>query len=407
MPEFCYTARRATGEDVVGEITAGSQREAIALLSGSSLFPLTVESAERQGKIASWKWPFWRRVGSEAISSTLTQMADLLENGVPLLESLRILADQSPHPELQRIMTDVHDQVAEGVSLDDAMARHSAVFSELTLSMVRAGMEGAFLEEALRRVASFLERYEELKGKVLGALSYPVFLSVIGLVVTVVLVVFFVPRFETLFERLESSGQGLPVATTMLLATSDFLARYGVFVLVGLAGVGWLVRQQMARDDVQRWMDAAKLKLPLAGKILHNAAVSRFCRVLGTLLRNGVPILKALRISSGSSGNRLLADAITESAENVSSGESLAKPLSASGLLPPNVMAMIAVAEQSNSLDTVLVKIADRIDQRMERQLSVMVRLLEPMMLVLIGGAVMFILVALLLPVIEASTTVG
>jgi general secretion pathway protein F/type IV pilus assembly protein PilC len=304
-------------------------------------------------------------------------------------------------------MQDVHDQVAEGAGLDEALARHPRVFSELTVSMVRAGMEGAFLEDALRRVASFLERQEELKSRVLGAMAYPIFLAVVGSIVTTVLVVVFVPKFEPLFDRLQRTGGGLPAATTMLLWLSDFLGRYGLFVLLAAAGLLWAARHRLAAPGARRWVDRTKLKLPIAGKIFHNSAVSRFCRVLGTLLRNGVPILKALQISSESSGNRLLAEAIVESAENVSSGESLSRPLADSGLVPPTVMAMISVAEEANTLDSVLINVADRIDQRIERQLSLMVRLIEPVMLVLIGGVVLFVLVALLLPVIEASTTVG
>lgn len=406
MPEFVFQARKPTGEDVAGHLSAATRNEAIALLSGRQLFPLKVEAAAQRALTPSSFGLGGRRVGTELLASTLTQLGDLLDNGVPLLESLKLLSDQTPHPMMQEVLRDVRDQVADGVSLEVALAKHPRVFSSLTISMVRAGMEGAFLEEALRRVSSFLERQEELKAKVTGALAYPIFLAGVGVLVTTVLVVFFVPKFDGLFEQLEKSGTGLPVATIVLLAISDMIKHYWMITLGVMIGGAMLIRQQWQRESVQRAVDRYKLKLPLVGEILHLSAVSRFCRILGTLLRNGVPILKSLEISSSSSGNRLLAEAIQSSASHVSSGESLAKPLAASKLFPPSVMAMITVAEESNSLDTVLVKIADRTDERIERRMNLMVRLIEPIMLVMIGGMVMLILVALLLPIIDASTSI-
>ncbi len=192
--------------------------------------------------------------------------------------------------------------------------------------MVRAGSEGAFLEEALVRIARFLELQEELKGKVKGAMAYPTFLMIGGMVVTMFLIVFFVPKFEGLFDRLERQGTGLPLATVLLLGASDFLIRYGLPLLAVLVAAVFGLRRLLKSAAGQRFSDYWKLRLPIAGQIFHNTAVSRFCRVLGTLLRNGVPILKALEISSGSVGNQLLAEAIRTSAENISSGQTLSAP---------------------------------------------------------------------------------
>ena len=344
---------------------------------------------------------------SDILASNLTQLADLLQNGVPLLTSLAILTEQAGHPILKDVMQDIHDKVSEGESLESAFAQHPNVFSELTISMVRAGSEGAFLEDALRRTADFLEKQEELKGKVMGAMAYPGFLAVMGFVVTTVLIVFFVPKFETLFTRLEASGGGLPVATTLLLFLSDVFTRYAYLAVAVITVAAWGIHRFLATEKGQELANQTKLSLPIAGRILQNSALSRFCRVLGTLIRNGVPILKALRISSASTGNHQLSQTILKAADNVSAGEALSKPLAESGLIPKNVMAMISVAEEANTLDTVLLNVADRIDQRIQRQLALMVRLVEPIMLVLIGGVVLFILIALLLPIMELSTTVG
>jgi general secretion pathway protein F/type IV pilus assembly protein PilC len=345
-------------------------------------------------------------VRTEQVANCLLQLSDLLQNGVPLLGALDLLAKESPSPALCEVMADIRDQVAEGATLEDAVARHPRIFADLTVSMIRAGSEGAFLEEALTRISRFLELQEELKSKVKGAMAYPTFLMIGGIAVTMLLIIFFVPKFESLFDRLERQGTGLPLATILLLGISDFLIKYGLLVLIGVAAAAYGVRRLLHSPQGRRFSDRWKLRLPIAGKIFHNSAISRFCRVLGTLLHNGVPILKALDISSGSVGNQLLSEAIRNSAENISSGQTLSAPLADCGLIPPSTMAMIRVAEESNSLDTVLVNIADGIDKQVERQLTMMVRFVEPVMLVIIGIAILFVLVALLLPVFDMSAAI-
>jgi general secretion pathway protein F/type IV pilus assembly protein PilC len=271
--------------------------------------------------------------------------------------------------------------------------------------MVRAGSEGAFLEDALKRTADFLEKQEELRGKVVGAMTYPAILAGAGVFITVMLVVFFVPKFSDLFKSMEERG-GLPMATVALLALSDLLGKYGIFVAAALGGLFYWARRQLNTERGRMFADRAKLKLPIAGKIFLGYAISRFCRVLGTLLHNGVPLIKSLEISSDSTGNRVLAQAIRQSAENVSSGETLAKPLAECGLIPRPVMAMISVAEESNNLDNVLVNISDGIDRQTSVQLDLMVRLLEPLTLMVMASAILFVLVALLLPVFQMSSTI-
>ncbi len=403
MPEFAYVARTASGEDVTGTISAASKRETLCALAERSLFALQVNS--QQPARARW-WPASKGVKTQVLATNLTQLADLLQNGVAILAALDILAEQAASRRLAEVLADVRDRVAEGSALEEALARHPRVFNELTISMVRAGSEGAFLEDALRRTADFLELQEELKGRLVGAMTYPVFLATAGLVITTALVVFFVPRFADLFTRLEQEGGGLPGPTIALLAISDLLGRY--WMLLGVAALGFVaaarraILSQRGRLLIDRW----KLKIPLAGKILLGYAVSRFCRVLGTLMRNGVPLLRALEISSQSTGNRVLAGAIQQSAENVSSGDTLSRPLADCGLIPRPVMAMINVAEQANKLDEVLIHIADGIDRSNARRLDTMVRLVEPMMLLVMGSLIMFVIVALLLPVFEMTTLI-
>lgn len=406
MPEFSYTARTAAGKQVSGAIVAESKREALSALFEQSLFPMKVENSESITDRWTRSWKTHRRIKGDVLATNLTQLSDLLENGVPLLASLELLADQATHPALAEVLRDVHDRVADGLSLDKAMARHPRVFDELTVSMVRAGSEGAFLEEALQRTSDFMQRQQELRSRLVGAMAYPAFLAVTGFIVTVVLIVFFVPKFAALFQTLERAG-GLPMATVMLLGLSNFLGKYGVFVAAGVAAlVFWL--RKLAASTKGRWLvDRWKLKIPVAGPIFLNYAVSRFCRVLGTLLRNGVPLLKSLEISSESAGNVVLAKAIRDSAENISTGNTLSRPLANCGLIPRPVMAMITVAEESNNLENVLINIAEGIDRKTARQLDVMVRLVEPMMLLIMGAVILFVLTALLMPIFDMSAAIG
>lgn len=406
MPEFAYVAKTAAGERREGTIAADTRRAAMQRLRQQTLYPVSVLDVKPAiGAGGGLQLP--QRIKKEQIADLCTQLADLLTNGVPMLEALSILSDVTIHPRLQAAAKRIHDAVAEGATLDQAMATEPAIFSELTLSMVRAGQEGAFLEESLQRTSMFLRKQDEMRSKIVGALAYPIILGVVGTLITALMMVFLVPKFQPFFDRLESTGSGLPFITVLLLVVSHGLLNYGLLLPFPLVGLVFAVKKYIASDRGRMNWDTWKLKIPVLGQIFHDAAVARACRVLGTLLRNGVPLLKSLKISSESTGNRLLQQAMLESAENVTTGDTLAKPLAASGLIPPQVMAMIRIAEEANTLDDVLIKIADRIDGKVERQLEVMVRMIEPLMLVLIGGMVMFVIVGVLLPVFDLNSTVN
>jgi len=403
MPEFVYTARTKAGKDVVGTLVAGTKREVLAALADQAMVALRIETAKHRRQF----WPRRKRVKTRLLATNLSQLADLLQNGVPLLSAIGLLAEQAATPLLAEVLCDVHDRVADGTPLDQALARHPNVFNDLTVSMVRAGCEGAFLEDALRRTADFLELQEELKSRLVGAMTYPAFLAGAGLLITVILVVFFVPKFATLFARLERSGQGLPTPTVVLLGISSVLGRYGI-VIVGLLAAGLvLARRGLRSSRCRAAMDQWKLRVPLAGRVFLGYAVSRFCRVLGTLLRNGVPLLRALDISSQSAGNKVLGQAIRQSAERVSAGSKLSGPLTQCGLIPPSVMAMIRIAEESNNLDQVLVHIADAVDRQNARLLDILVRLVEPILLIVMGALIMFVITAMLLPVLDLGAALG
>ncbi|MEC8554021.1 MAG: type II secretion system F family protein [Planctomycetota bacterium] len=405
MPEFTYTAKSQSGDSQSGTIAAASRVEAMRLLRQQSLFPLKVNDAAVGPGWANVSLP--TRVKKEQIADFCSQLADLLGGGVPILESLRILEEATENPTLRQTAQNLHSAISEGDTLDVAMSRETRVFSDLTVSMVRAGQEGAFLEEALQRTALFLTKQDEMRAKIVGALTYPIILGVVGTLITCLMVMFMVPKFQPFFDRLEQNGTGLPAITVVLLVISHAFLNYGVFLLIAIMGLVGGMHQLFQNTTAKRLLDKWKLRLPVLGGIFHDSAVSRTCRVLGTLLRNGVPILKSLQISSESTGNKLLEEAILQSADNVTAGDSLSTPLMASKLIPKQVMAQIRVAEESNTLDDVLIKVADRTDEKIERRLEVLVRMIEPMMLILIGSMVMFVIVGVLLPVFEMNSSIG
>jgi len=403
VPEFTYVARKATGDKVTGSLAAASRQEVLAILASQSLFPVEIRAEAPRRQL-----PGRRRIPMQLLAITYSQLADLLRSGVPLLRALDVLRKQTAHARLSEILSDIHDRVEDGTTLGDAMARFEHVFGEMAVSMIRAGGEGGFLEEALARVAEFTETQDDLRRRTLGAMAYPMMLAVVGLLVVTGLVIFVVPRFEQLFGRLRERGE-LPALTDWLLWLSnlpwrwEFWFPWGGGILGGLILGGAAIARWLQTDQGRLWRDQMKLRLPVAGGIFLSLSIARFCRVLGTMLRNGVPILRSLQVASDAAGNRVLTEAIKKATENIRAGQNLAGPLAASGHFPPTILAMIAVAEESNTLETVLIQIADSLEKRTWRQLDLAVRLLEPVMLLLLAGAVLMVLVGLLYPMFKMS----
>ncbi len=397
MPDFVYVARDLSGKKQNGTITANSERDVVMQLGAKSLFPLEVTVAR------GTKARGTRRVKGQIMATLYMQLSSLLNSGVPLIRALTVLAQQSKNPTLKQVLNEVKARVEDGESLGDAMSRFPRVFSEISVNMVRAGSEGGFLEDSLERVGSFIEQQEDLKGKTIGALAYPGFIMCVGTVVVTVLLVFFVPKFEPLFARMRDKGK-LPAATDLLLGMSSFLQAYW-WVIAAVIVFGFIaIRQYFESEKGKRVADLIKIKTPILGNIFLSLAVARFCRVLGTLLTNGVPILRSLEIGRHAAGNMVLSEAIVSAGENVTAGEKLARPLGASGHFPQTVVEMIAVAEESNTLDKVLIQISDGLEKTTFRRLEVAVRLLEPLMLLVLAGIVMFVVLALMVPVLNSTS---
>ena len=398
MGEFRYTAKNGKGEKVSGIVDADSEAGALRLLDERNLFPISV--ADSAGSMASEKKAPRRRISSRDVGVMYGQLADLIGSGVPLLRSLDSLVKSTVNSRLREVLKEIRAAVADGKSLTNAMREHPVVVPLLHTAMVQAGERASFLEDVLRSLASFLERLDELRSKVLGAMIYPALLTGVGLTVLVGALIFFVPRFEPLLSGIHQS-----FPTRLLFALSHAVRGYWYLILMALAVAAGLLWSGLKSEAGKRWIEEWRLKIPVIGVALRMVAITRFCRILGTMLANGVPMLQALSISKDSTGSPLLADHIADAAENVRAGKALTEPLRAGGLFPEQILAMITVAEESNQLEKVLLHIADTVERRTNRQVDQAVRLVEPLILCAVAAAIGFLALGLLLPIFTMAST--
>jgi len=398
MPTFAYKARNNAGEEVRGTLLADTSLAAARLLDERSLLPIEVEELKAQQK--SVFTGRTRRLSATKVGQMYEQLADLLRAGVPILRALDVLSRQASAAAMGRVLREVRDDVSGGDALADAMEHHPHAFPELHASMVRAGEKGGFLEDVLTRLSEFVSRQDALKNKFIGALIYPCVLLVGALGAVSFIMGYVVPKIRPALKN-----QQLPWPTQLVFAISDVFANYWVFILGGVLLIVMVVIGLLQSDVGREARARLQLRLPGFGKIYTMVAVCRFCRVFGTMLANGIPILQALKISKDSTGNTILAEAVDQAAESVRGGEALATPLAESKVFPLAIIDMIAVAEESNTLDKVLVEIANTQEERTARQIDFTMRLLEPALLLMMGVMIAFIAIALVVPILRMSTT--
>tara|TARA_B100000809_G_scaffold126050_1_gene124308 strand:- start:196 stop:1398 length:1203 start_codon:yes stop_codon:yes gene_type:complete len=398
MPKFQYTARNLSGGKVSGNVEAEGKIAAARLLENRELFPIDVWSPEAGGSATSFR----RRISSRDLGVMYGQLSDLLASGVPLLRSLKSLVKSTVNKRLAVVLREIHNEVADGQSLHKSMAGHQDIFPTLHTVMVQAGERASFLDDVLESLSVFLERLDELQGKVLGALVYPSMLVLLGGSVMIGALVFFVPKFEPMLAGIDK-----PMPTEIVFLLSESVRRYWLIIAAGIGGLiafFWSVLQSQAgKQAMERW----RLKIPVAGNALRMVAITRFCRILGTMLANGVPILQALAISRDATGSVLLAKNIDEAIENVRAGEPLTEPLKAGGMFPDQVIAMISIAEESNQMQKVLLQIADSVERRTNQQVDQAVRLIEPAILCLVAAGIGFLALGLLLPIFTMASSLG
>ena len=395
MPKFRYTALNADGRQVSGQLEAEGEAAAVRILGERQLFPVNIASADASQSKR-------RRVSSRDIGMMYGQLADLIGSGVPMLRALDSLIRSTVNSQLKAILKEVRTAVADGQTLTDALRKFPEVFPPLHTSMVQAGERASFLEDVLRSLSEFLERLDELRAKVLGAMIYPALLSALGATVMAGALIFFVPKFEPLL-----AGAQKPLPTVLLFGASTILRSYWYIVALVLAGlVGGLI-SAMSKESSRRTLEIWQHRVPVVGTALKMLAITRFCRILGTMLANGVPMLGALKIAKDATGSRLLGEKIAIAAESIRDGKSLSGPLSQGGLFPDQIMAMITVAEESNKLDKVLLQIANTVERRTNQQVDQSVRLIEPVILCLVAAGIGFLALGLLLPIFTLAGSLG
>ena len=372
---------------------ADCESAVVHALGERSLYPVNVAEQTKSGRMIGAK--SGGRIRRRDVGVLYGQLADLLRAGVPMLRALEIIARSGMRGRLAEIILALRQDVASGKTLTDAMAGHPGAFPTLHTAMVNAGEHAGFLEDVLTDLAGFVERQDELRNKVRGAMIYPMLLSIVGLAVVCLMLVVVVPNLKEIFVDVSD----MPILTRIVFGASDLLVENTILVIcVVVLGVTCIVGALKSTAGHRLW-ERWKLKIPILGKTICVVAITRFCRILGTMLANGVPILTALDIAKDATGSEVLGKSIEDAGDAVREGQPLADPLRASGLFPVEIVEMIAVAEESNQLDRVLVQVADTVERRTNRQVDTTVRLIEPIILVLMAIMVGAIALALLFPI--------
>jgi general secretion pathway protein F len=408
MPVFQYKALDASGKAVQGLREADSPKALRAVLKRDGVFLTEVLGAQEAKAQAAREVSVRRvvlgRVGATDLAIMTRQFAVLVGAGIPLVESLNALVEQIDHEKLKRIVSDVKQRVNEGASLADALGAHPKTFTTLYVNMVRAGESSGALDVVLFRLADFTESQARLRSKIMGTMAYPAFMLVIGTGVLGVLFAVVIPKIVKIFD---DSQVALPWYTQALIAFTHLVSNWWWAILLALAVGTWgFVRWRGTTAGRATW-DRWVLTVPIFGRLVRIIAIGRFARTLSTLLKSGVPLLTAMEIVRNIVGNVRLAEVIDQARDAIREGESIAAPLKRSGEFPPLVHHMVAVGERSGSLEEMLGNVAKAYEDQVETTISALTSLLEPLMIVLMGGAVAFIVLSVLMPILQLNTLTG
>jgi type IV pilus assembly protein PilC len=424
MPKFNYVAMDSRGKETKGSLDVANQNEAISRLKEMGYFPTKVTEAAgdkaKGGKKKSAKKKkkgqrgsinitipgFGGKVKPKILTTFTRQLATLVDAGLPLLRGLRVLAKQEKSPVLKRIIHELGDSIEGGSTFSEGLALHPKVFNKLFINMVKAGELGGVLEVVLNRLAEFMEKAEKIKGKVIAAMFYPAAVMVVAGGILILLMVVVVPKFKLIFTDM-LDGAALPAFTEFVLSISETMTNH--FLQTGMVVIGFFIFMKFAvKTKWGRWaFDKFKLKFPVLGPVVSKVAISRFTRTLGTLVSSGVPILQALMIVRETSGNVIIANAVTMVHESVKEGDTITAPLDQSKVFPPMVISMVDVGEQTGALPEMLMRIADNYDEEVDNAVAAMTSLLEPIMIVFLAVVVGSIVIALFLPLISLIDQLG
>jgi len=425
---FNYVAMDSRGKETKGTLDVGSQNEAINRLKEMGYFPTKVVEAEKgkakgsKGKSKPQKKGKKGRKGKldfeiripglggkvkpKLLCTFTRQLATLVDAGLPLLRGLRVLERQEKNSTLRRVLDELATAIEGGSTFSEGLAQHPKVFNRLFINMVKAGELGGVLEVVLNRLAEFMEKAEKIKGKVKAAMFYPVAVIIVAISILAILMVFVIPKFETIFADM-LDGRGLPAFTDFVLGISRTIKNHSIETVLGCVGVFILLKLLLKTKIGRILWDRLKLNFPILGPVVSKVAISRFARTLGTLVSSGVPILQALTIVRETSGNIIISNAVASVHESVKEGETITQPLEESRVFPPMVISMVDVGEQTGALPEMLMKIADNYDEEVDNAVQAMTSLLEPIMIVVLAVIVGSIVIALFLPLITLIDQLG
>lgn len=398
MPTFAYSARSLNGEILNGEIELPTREEVVGYLVRQRLRPISVNTKAREFEIN-----IGTGIKTREVVIFTRQFATMINSGLPLVQSLTILAEQTENKRFSKIIGQILQDIQAGQTLADSLRQHPKVFTELYVNMVAAGEAGGILDVILNRLAVFLEKNDALARKIKGAMVYPAVMLVVVIACTTILLWKVVPVFAAMFT---GAGLDLPAPTRVVLALSNFLQHYMWLLVLAIIAAVFGIRQYYKTENGKLQLDRLLLRFPVIGNLLRKSAVSRFTRTLGTLVSSGVSILDGLQITARTAGNRVVHDAVMKSRASISAGATISDPLKESGVFPPMVVQMINVGEQTGGLDEMLTKIADFYDDEVDAAVSALTSILEPIMIVVMGVVIGGIVVAMYLPMFDMINAV-
>ena len=400
---FAYTVRDGTGREITGSLEADSSEVLAGKLRQMGYFVVSVDEVRSSFTKKEIRL-FGAKVKSQEVTQFTRQFATMINAGLPLIKCLSILAQQTESNSLADIITDCQREVEAGRSLSEALAKHPEAFTHLYVSMVRAGELGGMLDDVLLRVASQMERENDIRRKVKSAMTYPIAVLALSFTLLIAMIVFVVPKFANMFKDL---GGELPTFTKILVSVSHFVGGWGgLVILAAIIGFVIFFRRFRATDSGRLLIDRVKLRLPLVGSLFHKYALSRFARTLGTLISSGVPILGALEITGETTGNMVVTKALDDVMMGVKEGETIARPLAQAAVFPPMVTQMIAIGEETGALDVMLAKVSEFYDSEVNASVESLTSIIEPLLIVFLGGTVGTIVIALYLPVFRVITLI-
>lgn len=402
MAHFRYKVKRGPTDVLTGEVEADSQRAAVSHLRSLGYFPISVE--EQEGGNKDVLKDAFVRVRLKDRNIFLRQLANLMESGMSLTRALTTMTKQTANPKMNRIIRELQESVQKGSSFAEAMEGHPKVFSSIHVNLVRAGETGGMLEEVLWRLVEFGEQEEELKGKAISALIYPIFLLCIGSIAIFILVSFVFPKFIAIFDDFNAS---LPWPTVVVMSFCEFMGNFWWAVIIAFGAAIFAFASYARSEKGRRRLDKVWLKIPVVGSVIQRYEMAKFARTLGTLFDNGVPVLTSLRITADTLGNTAIADEVQVIQHGVTEGDSISESMDSLKHFPPMVTSMVAIGEEGGRLGAVTKRIADAYDIEVERAVGAMAALFEPILIVIMGVIIGFLVIAMLLPMLTLSSNIG